>query len=318
MNLNEKLIMLRQENDVTVQYLAALLSVSEEDIACFEDGSSEMSVKQIKQLALLYDVTVESLIDDDSDIVRNKKSVKRKLNGLKLVAKLLYFFVIGLTITYFMAYLSTVLLQKPSMRLIYGLEGEFIFPVVGLIGVLSLFLFIVLFSSKLATRLSKHTKGCGTEILVLLLLPFILLIAELFANLQASMLSKNAPSVYTIKFANMLVGSRAMVNGIAPLFIFALMISLVVKILDKTPYQPKLIQREHKVWHNFMALIFAFNLGTFSLPFYIAFKKEQVHICKGTKMGTFYTLGFIGSFWTTILSILGISLLAAIRAKLNF
>ena len=245
MNLNEKLIMLRQENDVTVQYLAALLSVSEEDIACFEDGSSEMSVKQIKQLALLYDVTIESLIDDDSDIVRNKKSVKRKLNGLKLVAKLLYFFVIGLTITYFMAYLSTVLLQKPSMRLIYGLECEFIFPVVGLIGVLSLFLFVVLFSSKLATRLSKHTKGCGTEILVLLLLPFILLISELFANLQASML--NSKGANALKFSGMLTGSRAMVNGIAPLFIFALMISLVVKILDKTPYQPKLIQREHKL-----------------------------------------------------------------------
>ena len=121
-----------------------------------------------------------------------------------------------------------------------------------------------------------------------------------------------------MRFSGMLVGARAMVNGIAPLFIFAIMMSLVIKILDKTAYKPKIIQREHKVWHNFMALIFAFKLGYFSLPFYIAFKKEQSHICKGTKMGTFYTLGFIGSFWTTVLGILVIALLAYIRGLINF
>ena len=82
----------------------------------------------------------------------------------------------------------------------------------------------------------------------------------------------------------MLVGCKAIINGIAPLFIFALMMSLSIKILDRSAYQPKIIQREHQVWHNFIALVFGFKVGLFSLPFYVAFKKEQSHICKGTKM----------------------------------
>ena len=174
----------------------------------------------------------------------------------------------------------------------------------------------MLFSSKLATRLSKQTKGFGVEILVLLLLPFILLLSELFSNLQNSMLLKQGTD--NIHLANMFIGCKAMINGIAPLFIFALMMSLCIKILDKSPYQPKLINRKHQVWHNFVALMFGFNLGTFSLPFFVAYRKEQAHVCEGSKIRLFYTLGFIGSFWTTIVGILVVSLLAFIRSKLNY
>ena len=323
MIFKEKIIKLREERKLTIETISSSLNISEYDLTSFEEGTLEPTLDQIRLLANFYDITIESLIDDNSDIVKNRKSVKKRLNVLKLIAKLLYFFAIGLTIMYFNSYLSTVLLQKPSMRLIYGIEGEFIFPVVGFIGVLALFLFVVLFSSKLATRLSKNTKGFGTEILVLLILPLILLLSELFANLQASILTKNIDPtndsfMYTLRFSNMLVGSRAMINGIAPLFIFALMMSLSIKIIDRSAYQPKIIQREHQVWHNFIALVFGFKVGLFSLPFYVAFKKEQSHICKGTKMGLFYTLGFIGSFWSTIISILVVALLAFLRSKLNF
>ena len=323
MQFKEKIIKLREERKLTIETISSSLNISEHNLTSFEEGTLEPTLDQIRLLANFYDITIESLIDDNSDIVKNRKSIKKRLNVLKLIAKLLYFFAIGLTILYINSYLTTVLLQKPTMRLIYSIEGEFIFPVVGFIGVLALFLFIVLFSSKLATRLSKNTKGFGTEILVLLILPLILLLSDLFANLQTTILAKSieqtANSVmYIINFSNMLVGSRAMINGIAPLFIFALMMSLSVKILDKSAYQPKIIQREHKVWHNFIALVFGFKVGLFSLPFYVAFKKEQSHICKGTKMGLFYTLGFIGSFWSTIISILIVALLAFLRSKLNF
>ena len=217
-----------------------------------------------------------------------------------------------------------MLFQKDSLRLIYGgIEGSFIFPTIGFIGALSLFLFIVLFSCKLATRLSKNTKGFGVEILVLLILPFILLLSELFSNLQASKLAKLAAAsvneaTYITSFSNMLIGCKAILNGITPLFIFALMMSLSIKIVDKSAYQPKIINREHQVWHNFIALVFGFNVGLFSLPFYVAFTKEQSHICKKSKINLFYTLGFIGSFWTTIVGILVVALLAFIRIKLNF
>ena len=233
MIFKEKIVKLREERKLTIETISSSLNISEHDLASFEEGALEPTLDQLRLLANFYDITIESLIDDNSDIVKNRKSVKKRLNALKLIAKLLYFFAIGLTIMYFNSYLSTVLLQKPSMRLIYGIEGEFIFPVVGFIGVLALFLFIVLFSSKLATRLSKNTKGFGTEILVLLILPLILLLSELFANLQASILTKNIDPttdyfMYIINFSNMLVGSRAMINGIAPLFIFALMMSLCI------------------------------------------------------------------------------------------
>lgn len=191
MLFKEKIIKLREERKLAIETISSSLNISEYDLTSFEEGTLEPTLDQIRLLANFYDITIESLIDDNSEIVKNRKSIKKRLNVLKLIAKLLYFFAIGLTIMYFNSYLSTVLLQKLSMRLIYGIEGEFVFPVVGFIGVLSLFLFIVLFSSKLATRLSKNTKGFGTEILVLLILPLILLLSELFANLQTSILTKS-------------------------------------------------------------------------------------------------------------------------------
>ena len=115
----------------------------------------------------------------------------------------------------------------------------------------------------------------------------------------------------------MLGGCKAIINGIIPLFIFALMMSLSIKVLDKSAYQPKIINREHKVWHNFIALVFGFNVGLFSLPFYVAFAKEQSHITRKSKMNLFYTLGFIGSFWSTIVGILVVALLSYIRSKIG-
>ena len=277
MQFKDKLISLRNEKKLSIETMASLIEFSVTDINSLEEGKIQPNLEQIRLLANFYDVTIESLIDDNSEIIKNKKSIKKKLNAVKLIAKLLYFFTIGLCIMYFNSYLTTVLFQKNSLELIYGVEGSFIFPWVGFIGVLSFFLFIVLFSSKLATRLSKNTKGFATEILVLLLLPFILLLSELFANLQSSLLVRSinqmdSDPTYILRFSNMLVGCKAIINGIAPLFIFALMMSLVIKILDKSAYQPKIIQRNHKVWHNFIALLFGFKVGLFSLPFYIAFK----------------------------------------------
>lgn len=320
MNFANKLTKLRKERNLTVSDLANQLDINELDISSFEDGVAQPNIDQLKKIASFFAVSNESLIDDDSEIIKSKKSIHKKLNALKLVAKLLYFFTISLCIVYFNSYLTTILFQRDSLKLIYGVEGKFIFPVVGFITITLFFLFFVLFSSKLATRLSKNTKGFGTEILVLLILPFVLLISELLLNLQSTIIMRNGVDSmhYIIRLNNMLIGSKAIVNGIVPLFIFALMISLVVKVLDKTPYKAKIIQREHKVWHNFIALLFGFNVGLFSLPFYIAFCKEQSHICKKSKMNTFYILGFIGSFWTTIIGILGVALLAYLRTLINF
>ena len=324
MEFKDKIIKLRTDNKLSIESIANNLNINETDIISLEDGSKQPNLDEIRKLASFYDVSIESIVDDNIEITKNRKSIRKRLNLLKLIAKMLYFFTIALCIMYFNSYLTTVLFQKDSLRLIYGgIQGSFIFPWIGFIGVTLLFLFIVLFASKLATRLSKNTKGFGVEILVLLLLPFILLLSELFFNLQASSLAKLAneltnEATYIISFSNMLVGCKAIINGIAPLFIFALMMSLSIKILDKSAYQPKIIQREHKVWHNFIALLFGFKVGLFSLPFYVAFAKEQSHICKKSKINLFYTLGFIGSFWTTILSILVVALLAFIRIKLNF
>lgn len=323
MEFKEKLIKLRKDSKLETNQLAIQLNVSETDIDLWEKGEALPSIEQTKQIASFYDVTIESLLDDNSEIIKNKKSTKKKLNNLKLVAKLLYFFTIGLCILYFNSFLTTVLFQKNSLKLIYGIQGDFIFPIAGFIGALSLFLFIVLLSSKLATRLSKQTKGFASEITVLLILPLILLFSELMARLQTSILSNKITdfpndAAYILRFINMLGGCRAMINGIAPLFIFALMMSLVIKVLDKSPYQPKIINGNHKVGHNFLALLFGYKVGLFSLPFYIAFKKEQFHICKKTKMSLFYTLGFIASFWKSILIILIVALLAYLRGLMNF
>ena len=75
MIFKEKIVKLREERKLTIETISSSLNISEYDLTSFEEGTLEPTLDQIRLLANFYDITIESLIDDNSDIVKNLKDV---------------------------------------------------------------------------------------------------------------------------------------------------------------------------------------------------------------------------------------------------
>ena len=63
----EKIIKLREERKLTIETISSSLNISEYDLTSFEEGTLEPTLDQLRLLANFYDITIESLIDDNSD-----------------------------------------------------------------------------------------------------------------------------------------------------------------------------------------------------------------------------------------------------------
>ena len=92
MEFKDKIIKLRTDNKLTTENLASNLNINETDIISLEDGNKQPNLDEIRKLASFYDISIESLVDDNIEITKNRKGVRKRLNVLKLVAKMLYFF----------------------------------------------------------------------------------------------------------------------------------------------------------------------------------------------------------------------------------
>lgn len=68
MHLGEKLLYLRKTKGISQEQLAAQITVSRQAISKWELGESQPDTDNVKQLAKLFDVTTDFLLDDDVDI----------------------------------------------------------------------------------------------------------------------------------------------------------------------------------------------------------------------------------------------------------
>lgn len=68
MNFNEKLKNLRTKNNETQQELADMLNVSFQSVSKWENGLCLPSIAMMKDIASHYDVTLDSLLQDDKEI----------------------------------------------------------------------------------------------------------------------------------------------------------------------------------------------------------------------------------------------------------
>ena len=76
MKLAEKLVHLRKEKDLSQYDVASALNVSRQAISRWESGSSAPSTDNLKSLSVLYDVSVDCLLDDSQDVPINGKTEK--------------------------------------------------------------------------------------------------------------------------------------------------------------------------------------------------------------------------------------------------
>ncbi len=75
MNLAEKLIALRKQNNLTQMDLAEKLNVSRQAVSRWEVGSVKPNMDSLKVLSELYGVTIDYLLNDaDTDYVKVEKT----------------------------------------------------------------------------------------------------------------------------------------------------------------------------------------------------------------------------------------------------
>ena len=68
MLFNEKLKMLRKENNLTQEQLAEELNVSRQAITKWESGDGIPDIENLKQISILFNKTIDELIMEDKDV----------------------------------------------------------------------------------------------------------------------------------------------------------------------------------------------------------------------------------------------------------
>lgn len=74
----EKLRALREDNDLTQQYVADYLGTSQTMYARYERGANEMPVRHLKALCILYNISADYILDTAPDKKRDVGKVKTK------------------------------------------------------------------------------------------------------------------------------------------------------------------------------------------------------------------------------------------------
>lgn len=65
MEINEKLKELRKENNITQKEIAKKLNISVTGYASWEQGLAEPSIKALKQICKIYNISADELLEID-------------------------------------------------------------------------------------------------------------------------------------------------------------------------------------------------------------------------------------------------------------
>ncbi len=74
----EKLRALREDNDLTQQYVADYLGTSQTMYARYERGANEIPVRHLKSLCLLYNISADFILDTVPDKKRETGKIKKR------------------------------------------------------------------------------------------------------------------------------------------------------------------------------------------------------------------------------------------------
>ena len=80
MLFSEKLKLFRTSNDLTQEELAEKLNVSRQAITKWESGDGIPDIDNLKQLSILFGITIDELVKDDKIIkIKGKYSYQKEL-----------------------------------------------------------------------------------------------------------------------------------------------------------------------------------------------------------------------------------------------
>lgn len=79
MTTGEKIIKCRKKKNLTQEQLAELLSVSRQSVSKWESDSAFPETSKLRDLAKLFSVTIDYLLNDDDDFVEKEEYVNSKV-----------------------------------------------------------------------------------------------------------------------------------------------------------------------------------------------------------------------------------------------
>lgn len=99
MKLNERMLKLRKNNNLSQEDLASKINVTRQTISNWELGETSPSLEQAKEIAKLYDVSLDYLVGNDN-IVEEKINNVEKLSGMiiKMLKVISIILIIGILI----------------------------------------------------------------------------------------------------------------------------------------------------------------------------------------------------------------------------
>lgn len=84
MLFNEKLKMLRKENNLTQEELAEKLNVSRQAITKWESGDGTPDIENLKQISILFNTTIDELVKEDKNITAEIKEKYTYMEELEI------------------------------------------------------------------------------------------------------------------------------------------------------------------------------------------------------------------------------------------
>ena len=133
MELNEKLLSLRKKNKLTQAQVSETLDVSRQAISNWETGAVLPSTDNLLALSRLYQVPVDSLLNDDTDLfagsvektsennnTNSKFSILKKRRAIILIYLLTIFLVVALSVA---ATLFVLWAREPKAIYLYDLDS---------------------------------------------------------------------------------------------------------------------------------------------------------------------------------------------------
>lgn len=90
MKFNEKIVYLRKKAVMTQEELASKLKISRQSISKWENGETEPEVSKIKEIAKIFNVSFDYLLDDNYVEDKEEKSTEITVNNKENYNKLTY------------------------------------------------------------------------------------------------------------------------------------------------------------------------------------------------------------------------------------
>ena len=79
--LGNKIYELRVDKNLTQEDLGIMLNISDKSISKWENGTSKPTIENLKKLANIFDISLDELLEFDSEPKSDKKIVKIVLTG---------------------------------------------------------------------------------------------------------------------------------------------------------------------------------------------------------------------------------------------